>query len=61
MEGAVRSYIEPITDQRADFLRQELHRHRDRPRTGRCRVCGYPDCIGTRQARAELLMAGRDE
>ena len=55
----MRSWIEPISEQRARFVRQELHRHRDRRRTGHCRICRIPQCLGARQARAELLMAGR--
>ncbi|MFC7242336.1 hypothetical protein ACFQO7_07560 [Catellatospora aurea] len=54
------SYIEPITDKRAAFLYKELHRHRNRKRTGRCRVCSHADCSAARQATAELAMAGRD-
>ncbi|MFC7244286.1 hypothetical protein ACFQO7_17570 [Catellatospora aurea] len=57
----MRSYIEPISDKRAEFLHRELHRHRNCERSGRCRICLQPDCLGARQARAELRMAGRHE
>lgn len=56
----MRPWIEPISDQRAAFLTRELHRHRNRRRTGRCQVCQRPDCQGVRQALAELRMAGRE-
>ncbi|GAA1367505.1 hypothetical protein GCM10009661_21890 [Catellatospora chokoriensis] len=62
IEGeSVLSYIEPISDARAEYLRRELHRHRDGQRSGRCGICLQPNCLGARQARAELRMAGRYE
>lgn len=54
------AYIEPITDNRADFLYEELYRHRNRKHTGRCHICARVSCQATWQAMAELLMAGRE-
>lgn len=56
----MRQYTEPITDKRAAFLYEELYRHHNRKRTGRCRVCARTSCQATWQATAELLMAGRE-
>jgi hypothetical protein len=56
----VRSYTEPISDKRAAFLYEELHRHRNRRHTGRCRICARVSCQAVWQATAELLMAGRE-
>lgn len=53
-------YTESISDERAKFLRKELRRHRDRRWLGWCKICGMPNCLGARQARAELRMAGRE-
>ena len=59
-EDEVRSsYTEPISDRRAEFLYQELHRHRNRKHTGRCRICARVNCQAVWQATAELIMAGR--
>ncbi|MEU8004120.1 hypothetical protein AB0B66_23420 [Catellatospora sp. NPDC049111] len=54
------SYIEPITDKRAAFLYEELYRHRNRKRMGRCRICAKVSCQAVWQGTAELLMAGRE-